>query len=336
MPGATAAPPDPPGRPPVLPVLPVPPLPATFVHTATRTLRDALGVSPQGMPRPVAGEYLVLCVDAMVEGVHFFPQVAPGDLGYKCLAVNLSDLAAMGARPLAATVQLSRPTDDPDWLVEFTRGFHALASAWGMVVTEAEVVEGPLAVTVEVMGGVAPQGALRRDGARPGDLIHVTGTLGDAALAVAVLEGRTTLPPGHMAPLERRLHRPEPRLEVSHVLAGVASAAIDLSDGLAGDLGHILDASGVGATVDITTLPLSSQLRALAGDEALPYAVGGGDDYELCFTVPPARRDTVERLGLDCGVVIACIGTIDETPGLRLVPADKVAALPATAYRHFA
>lgn len=312
------------------------PLPGTSVHAATRTLRDALGASPQAMAQPAAGEYLVLCVDAMVEGVHFFPLLAPGDLGYKCLAVNLSDLAAMGARPLAATVQLSRPTDDPGWLIEFTRGFHALATAWGMVVTDAEVVEGPLAVTVEVMGAVTPHGALRRDGARPGDLIHVTGTLGDAALALAVLEGRTNLPPGHVAPLERRLHRPEPRLEVGHCLAGVASAAIDLSDGLVGDLGHILDASGVGATVDITALPLSSQLRALAGDEALPYAVGGGDDYELCFTVPPARRDAVERLGLDCGVAIACIGTIDEATGLRLMPADKVAALSTTAYRHFA
>ncbi len=314
----------------------MPPLSGSAVHTATHTLGDALGASPEAMPQPAAGEYLVLCVDAMVEGVHFFPDMAPRDLGYKCLAVNLSDLAAMGARPLAATVQLSRPADDPDWLIEFTRGFHALATAWGMVVTGAEVVEGPLAVTVEVMGSVAPHGALRRDGARPGDLVHVTGTLGDAALAVAVLEGRTTLPPGHMAPLERRLHRPEARLEVGHALAGVASAAIDLSDGLVGDLGHILDASGVGATVDITALPLSSQLRALAGDAALPYAVGGGDDYELCFTVPPARRDAVERLGLDCGVAIACIGTIDAAPGLRLVPVDKVAALPATAYSHFA
>ncbi|MDZ7754595.1 MAG: thiamine-phosphate kinase [Gammaproteobacteria bacterium] len=314
----------------------MPPLPGTTVDAATRTLRDALGASPHAMPRPAAGEHLALCVDAMVEGVHFFPEVAPRDLGYKCLAVNLSDLAAMGARPLAATVQLSRPVDDPAWLIEFTRGFHALATAWGMVVTAAEVVEGPLSVTVEVTGGVPLRGALRRDGARPGDLIHVTGSLGDAALALAVMEGRITLPPGHMEPLARRFHLPEPRLEVGQALAGVASAAIDLSDGLVGDLGHILDASGAGATVDITTLPLSSQLRALAGDGALPYAVTGGDDYELCFTVPAAQAEAVERLGLDCGVAITRIGTIEKEPGLRLLPADKVAALPAAAYRHFA
>jgi thiamine-monophosphate kinase len=267
--------------------------------------------------------------------VHFPAATAPGDVGYKALAVNLSDLAAMAATPIGYSVVLATPTADPAWLAAFVAGLEGLAAELGVRPVAARRDPGPLAVTIEVYGSVPAGAALRRAGARPGDGVYVTGTLGDAALALAAtLEGRP-LPPGALTGIERRLARPAPRVAAGLALRGVASAAIDVSDGLAADLGHVLAASGVGATVELGRLPLSPTLAgALAPAEARALALTGGDDYELCFTAPPDRAARADTLPLGCPVTR--IGTIEAEPGLRCRDEAGRLVQPGRAgYQHF-
>jgi len=286
--------------------------------------------------RVPAGRWAVLAIDTLLAGVHFFADDAPGHIGHKALAVNLSDLAAMGAQPAQALVSVSTRGDDPDWVEALARGMRELARRHGVGIDAACAAQGPVAVSVETVGHVAPGAALTRSGARPGDRVYVTGTLGDAGLALEAHRRGRTLPARDAAYLRRRLARPEPRVAAGQALSGVASAAIDLSDGLVADLGHVLEASGVGATVRLADLPLSRAVRAHAEpEEAWRLALGAGDDYELCFTVPTERVPVLDarRRKLGCGV--RAIGEIEPAAGLRCVRPDSGVFDAGPGYRHF-
>lgn len=282
------------------------------------------------------GHDLVVVVDTLVRGVHFPEDTAPRDIGHKALAVNLSDIAAMGGEPLTAGVSLTRETADPDWLADFIAGLEALGTRHGVDVAPALERAGPLCVTVEVVGRVPRGAALRRDGARAQDGIYVTGTLGDAGLALAARDSATGPQAPARSALEARLARPEPRVRTGLALRGLASAAIDVSDGLAADLGHILAASDVGGIIEAQRLPLSDALRGtLAPQRALVLALTAGDDYELCFTVPPGRADALARRAADLDCRVTRIGTIRPGSGLRVVDAEGRAVDASGGYRHF-
>ncbi|HEX4884236.1 MAG TPA: thiamine-phosphate kinase [Casimicrobiaceae bacterium] len=291
---------------------------------------------------PTPGHELALAVDMMVEGRHFLPGADPAGLGHKILAVNLSDMAAMGARPRWALLAGALPDDDPAWLDAFSRGLFALAEAHGVALVGGDTTRGPRTLCLTIAGEAPAGTAIRRSGARPGDDVWVSGSLGDAMLALAALRGRTALDDATLNVLRARLDRPQPRVALGMALRGLASAMLDVSDGLTGDLGHILDASGVGATVDLAALPCAPSLRArLAGAErplALACLLAGGDDYELCFTAPPALRERVSRAGHEAGVPVARVGAVDARAGVLVVRDEQGAALPALprAFDHFA
>jgi thiamine-monophosphate kinase len=262
------------------------------------------------------GMQLVLCTDTMVAGVHFPDDSAAQDIGWKALAVNLSDLAAMGAEPAWATLALTLPESDPDWLDAFLDGFLELADANGIALVGGDTTRGPLTITVATQGFVPAGLALRRDGAGFNDDVWVTGTIGDAAGALRQWQGRGLM----SAKLRHRLDRPTPRLAAGLVLRELASAAIDISDGLTADLGHILERSGVGADLDLGRLPTSRTLFEHFPNEATRWRLqlGGGDDYELCFTAAPAHALAIEQALAACDVTATVVGRISREPGLRL------------------
>jgi thiamine-monophosphate kinase len=257
--------------------------------------------------RMPAGKLLVVATDTLNAGVHFPVETAPADIGWKALAVNLSDLAAMGAQPAWGTLSLSLPGSDAAWLDGFLDGFLALAQVHGIALVGGDTTRGPLSICVTVHGFVDEGAALRRDGARVGDDIWVSGTLGDAAAALAQWrDGRAVDPT-----LRLRLDRPVPRVALGLALAGVAHAAIDVSDGLLADLSHVCDASGVGAELDVDALPASTALHACFDEAARrELQAGGGDDYELCFTATADRRDAIERIARDTAVGVVRVGRI--------------------------
>lgn len=274
---------------------------------------------------PPAGEQLALCTDTLVEGVHFPPDLAAADVGWRALAVNLSDLAAMGARPAWALLALTLPRLDEameDWLEAFADGFGALARAHGVALVGGDTTRGPLTITVQLAGHVPSGQALTRRGAQPGDLVFVTGWPGDAAAGLALVQGqRKAASRADAAWLEGRFRRPEPRVAAGERLRGLASACIDVSDGLAQDLGRLVAASGVGARIRTAEVPRSRALHALVDDAtALRLALGGGDDYELLFTVPPGRTAAL-RAALAGSVPCHCIGEVVAAPGVRCVTA---------------
>lgn len=280
-----------------------------------------------------AGMLLAVATDTLNAGVHFPEATAAADIGWKSLAVNLSDLAAMGARPAWATLSLSLPQADAAWLDGFLDGFLALADAHDVALVGGDTTQGPLSVGVSVHGFVAPADALRRDGARPGDDIWVTGTLGDAAAALAQWRDERAGDPA----LRARLDRPTPRVAAGLALAGIASAAIDVSDGLLADLGHICTASGVGAEVDLPALPASPQLLAAfdAPSRARLQATGG-DDYELCFTAAATQREVIAAATARAGVAMTRVGRIVAGEGVRALQADGSEWQPSTpGYAHF-
>ncbi len=315
-----------------------------YFTPATPAREDVIhGVGDDGAVLHVPiGMDLVASVDTLVSGVHFFADVDPAALGYKALAVNLSDMAAMGAEPAWATLALTLPTVDETWLAAFSRGFFELAEHYGVQLVGGDTCRGPLTVSVQ-MHGFIPQGAaLRRSGAMPGDLIYVTGTFGDAGLALQALQQHQALPELHAHYLIDRLERPSPRVFEGLALRGIASAAIDISDGLAADLGHILAASGVGATLEIERLPVSPAFVAVAQDAALgadhcwQLPLSAGDDYELCFTVPADKQAKVEQVFARFGCGAARIGVIESQPGLRCKLANGEMLTPASSgYQHF-
>jgi len=276
---------------------------------------------------------LALSIDTLVSGVHFLPDCDPEGLGHKALAVGLSDLAAMGAEPAWATLALTIPQVDEVWLHAFSRGFDHLAGEYGVELVGGDLTRGPLTISVQVQGVVPAGEAVPRHGARPGDLVGVSGTLGDAGLALRLLAAGESPSPF----LRARLERPIPRVELGRALRNVASAMIDLSDGLAADLEHILETSGVGAEIRLADLPLSTAVRdqvSASADWNLPLA--SGDDYELCFCFPAERRDQVAVLAQRLGVRIRIVGRICHGGGLRCRLLDgSTWRLRSSGYDHF-
>ena len=271
--------------------------------------------------QPPAGICLAVSTDTLVEGRHFAPGADPVALGHKALAVNLSDLAAMGAEPAWVTLALTLPAVDPDWLGGFVDGFATLAKAHGVQLVGGDTTRGPLSITLHVQGFVEPDKALTRSGGRAGDRLFISGCVGDAALFLA----RGT-DPGWSAEatayLRQRLERPLPRVALGRLLRGRATAAIDVSDGLLADLGHVCAASGVGARIELARLPLSAPVAAECAAGRWDFALAGGDDYELLFSVPEAAVDPVRRLCTQADQPIQEIGRLVDEPGMVLVHPD--------------
>jgi thiamine-monophosphate kinase len=283
--------------------------------------RNALGVGDDcALLSPGAGMQLAVSSDMLVEGRHFFSNVDPVKLGHKALAVNLSDLAACGAKPLAFTLALAMPHVDAAWLEGFSRGLFALADEHGCELVGGDTTRGPLNICITVFGEV-PQGqALLRSGARAGDDIYASGTLGDARLALEVFRGTLTLPAQTLEQARDRMELPTPRVALGQALRGIATSAIDVSDGLLGDLGHILKQSGVGASVDSAAVALLMRNGAVVDqDRRLEYVLAGGDDYELVFTAPQEQREAVRAAAAAVATAVTRIGRIDAQPGLRLL-----------------
>ena len=268
------------------------------------------------------GQQLAVSVDTLVSGVHFLPSVSPRALGHKALAVNLSDLAAMGAEPAWVTLALTLPSADRDWLAEFAEGFSSLALRYDVALIGGDTTRGPLSLSVQVQGLVPEGEALRRAGARVGDGVYVTGTLGDAALCLKLMQSQAGSE-RMIETLRTRLERPQPRVEAGLGLRGLASSAIEISDGLLADLGHILGASGVGATLELGRLPLSgiyADWMTQGGDWS--PALTGGDDYELCFTACDEARPQIDHLAAELDLPISRIGRIEAETGLRVIKPD--------------
>ncbi len=265
-----------------------------------------------------SGKEMAVSIDTLVEGVHFFADVSPKALGYKSLAVNLSDLAAMGAEPAWFTLALTLPEHKPDWLRAFTEGLSLAAKPANIQLVGGDTTRGPLTISIQVHGLIDKRRALRRDGANIGDRIYVTGTLGDAGAALKRrLENWSpeVFEETDWQYLQQRLEYPTPRYQLGQQILDYASSAIDISDGLLADLGHILERSHKGAVINPAQLPLSASLKKLPQEICLPLAMGSGDDYELCFTVPAEHADKLEQFDLN----IHCIGEITAEKGLRLV-----------------
>jgi len=279
---------------------------------------------------------LVIAVDTMVAGVHFPFGTGAAALGHKLLAVNLSDLAAMGAAPWRAAASLALRSENEAWLADLERGLAALAAEHGVELALVEIARGPLVLTLQAYGLVPPGRALTRAGAAAGDDLFVTGTLGDAGLALEAARGRLSLSGPEREHAFARLERPTPRVAAGLALRGLAGAAIDVSDGLAADLGHLLAASGLGATVELGRLPLSPALAAtLERERAWHLALSAGDDYELVFTARRAARAAIEAGLAGAATPVTRIGRVEAEPGLRLRRPDGSSLSPPDGYRHF-
>lgn len=282
--------------------------------------RAALGVGDDcALVSLKPGMQLAVSTDMLVEGRHFLPTVEPQRLGHKALAVNLSDLAACGARPLAFTLALALPRADEPFVAGLAEGLFALAQAHDIELVGGDTTAGPLNLCITVMGEVPVGQALLRSGARPGDELWVSGQLGDARLALEVFRGRVALEGGAFEQVRSAMEQPQPRVGLGLALRGVASAAIDLSDGLIGDLGHILERSGVGAHLELAQVPRSKVLAAQTQDLSEECLLAGGDDYELLFCAPPARRDAVWAAARQAQVPVQHIGRITAERGLRVL-----------------
>ncbi len=285
---------------------------------------------------PDSGQ-MAVTTDTLVEGVHFPSKANPSDIGYKCLAVSASDLAAMGAKPAFATLNLAIPENDADWLEGFSSGFFELADALEVALIGGDTVKGPLSVTVTLFGAVEPDQWVSRSGAKPGDGIYVTGTLGDAAIGLSVEQGSLRVTATQARYFKSRLARPQPRVAAGLGLRTIATAAIDVSDGLAADLTHLLHASGVGAQVNLSDVPISQYYQSLISNLGLGFALNRGDDYELCFTATDSNTSKLRKLAKSLDVPISRIGTVTSEAGLRLIDsAGERAQLPAAGgYAHF-
>lgn len=310
----------------------------------------ALGIGDDcALLRPTPGKVLAISTDMLVEGRHFLPDVDPAALGHKALAVNLSDLAAMGARPLGFTLALSLPQADDAWLAGLATGLFALADAHRCPLIGGDTTRGPLNLCLTVLGEVEPMRALRRDAARAGDDLYLSGAVGEARLALGVLQGdamaravfdgrpdQDALWPAVRA----RLERPTPRLALGAALAALDPpgrvAALDLSDGLAGDLGHVLQASGVGAEIDWAALPMPPSLARLPEPQRTAWRLHGGDDYELLFAAPASQREAIAAAAAVTGTPVTRIGRLVSRPGLRLRRPDGATEdVPLRGFDHF-
>ncbi len=306
--------------------------------------RSPLGVGDDcALLAPAPGMQLAVSTDMLVEGRHFLADVNPQLLGHKALAVNLSDLAASGARPLAFTLALSMPRADANWCQAFAEGLFALADQHECELIGGDTTQGPLNICITVFGEVPAGQALLRRGAQPGDDIWVSGSLGDARLALDALLRQHALPPAVLSQARQRLEQPTPRVALGMALRGIASSCLDISDGLLGDLGHILEASGVGARIDanITRNLLQARrhpmMAALAISRIDACTLAGGDDYELCFTAPSSAQAAVRDAAAQAGVPVTCIGRIEAERGVRVMaPGGQQLPLRFAGFDHFA
>jgi thiamine-monophosphate kinase len=309
----------------------------------TRAPRHAvLGVGDDcALLQPQPGMQWAVSCDMLVDGRHFLSTSPPARLGHKALAVNLSDLAACGAKPVAFTLALALPQMDEAWLQGFSQGLWALADEHGCELVGGDTTQGPLNICITVFGEVPPGDALLRQHAQAGDDIYVSGTVGDARLALEVFRGTWRLEAEHFEAARMRMEQPTPRVALGQALRGVANAAIDISDGLVGDLGHILQRSKVGAVLTTDwvadSAAISAAMQTLPLSRRLDYALAGGDDYELLFTAAPNQADAVQEAANDCGVPVTCIGRIMSMPGLQVMDAHGVAMSRRFAsFDHFA
>lgn len=317
-----------------------------FKRPAKRAL---LGIGDDcALLQPPAGTHMAISSDMLIEGRHFFADVDPSTLGHKALAVNLSDLAACGAEPLAFTLALALPQINEAWLAGFSQGLLGLADQHGCELIGGDTTRGPLNICITVFGTLpAPAGksqALLRSGAQPGDDIYVSGQLGDARLALDALRGQHHLPPALLKATRQRLETPSPRIALGLALRGLASAAVDLSDGLVGDLRHLLKASQVGATLHTTAALglLAARMHAdwhranISDEAALTCVLSGGDDYELLFTAPPSAASALQAAALQSVTPIHCIGRINAAPGLQLLDRNGgEMSMHLTSFDHF-
>lgn len=291
----------------------------------TRPARHAaLGVGDDcALLQLQAGMQLAVSSDMLVEGRHFLPTTPAAGLGHKALAVNLSDLAACGAKPLAFTLALSMPSVDEHWLSGFSKGLWALADSHGCELIGGDTTQGPLNICITVLGEVPPGDALLRQHAQVGDDVYISGTVGDARLALEVFKGQLSLDSAHFEAARLRMDKPTPRVALGMALRGVANAAIDISDGLLGDLGHVLQRSKVGAVIETAwvqdSAAISEAMQSVAFNKRLDFALAGGDDYELLFTAPPDQADAVLEASEQCGVSITCIGRITPVAGVQVL-----------------
>ncbi|MDR2219185.1 MAG: thiamine-phosphate kinase [Methylobacillus sp.] len=299
-----------------------------------------LGVGDDAALMEVApGMELAVSTDMLVAGTHFFPDADPEKLGWKTLAVNLSDMAAMGARPRWATLAMALPCADEAWLTAFATGFFACADKFGVDLIGGDTTRGPLNLSVTIFGEVERGKALRRDGAKPGDDIWVSGRMGCAALALNALQGEMMLDEKTLAACRNALDSPQPQVILGLGLRSLATSAIDISDGLLADLGHILERSHVGAEIHFDALPTHPVVKlALADDLVRQCVLAGGDDYELCFTAPVLQREKIKALACDCdGLDLTRIGQITAESGLRVLDASgQPMPIAKGGYDHFA
>jgi thiamine-monophosphate kinase len=279
---------------------------------------------------------LAVSTDMLVEGRHFLSTVEPERLGHKALAVNLSDLAACGAQPLAFTLALALPQADAHWLEGFSRGLFALADAWGCELVGGDTTRGPLCISITVMGEVPSGRALLRSGAAVGDAVYVSGTVGDARLALEAFRGKVQLPGDAFERVRRAMECPQPRVGLGLALRGVASSAVDVSDGLLGDFSHVLKASGLGATLWADALPRSEVLASQSQAWQRLCTLSGGDDYELVFTAPAEAAQAVEAAARQAGVAVTRIGQVEAEAGVRLVDGSgRPLVGPFSSFDHF-
>jgi thiamine-monophosphate kinase len=311
-----------------------------------RRLQHLIGAGRTGLSQPGSigigddaavltvdpGRQLVVTTDTLVAGVHFPPNALPADIGHKALAVNLSDLAAMGADPAWFFLALTLPHADVAWLDEFAAGVGALATACGIELAGGDTTSGPLSITITALGLVNPGAALLRSTAHAGDLVVISGTPGLAALGLAQLRAHEKADDAAW----RALTRPEPRLDLGRVLRGKATACIDISDGLSADLAHIAQASQLGAEVWLERLPRPEVMRALPPEHCWNLQLGGGDDYELCFSLPAALQHELPAMAAESGVGLTVIGRLTSEPGLRFLRGDGSGFVPQrSGYNHF-
>lgn len=301
--------------------------------------QGVLGVGDDCALVPLAaGHVLATSTDMLIEHQHFFPDVDPVALGHKSLAVNLSDLGAMGAKPVACLLGLSLPRIDPPWLEGFAQGFYELADATGCALVGGDTTRSPqgIAISVTVMGQVLPHQALKRSAAQAGDDIWVTGTLGSADIALRLLQGRLPLDPGLLRQTRRFLERPQPPCLFGAALAGVANAAIDISDGLLQDLGHILKASQCGAQINYQNLPVDPRLHELDPGLVQEAVLRGGDVYQLCFSASPSQSAVIQQLAQQWQVGVTHVGSMTAEPGLVVLHHGRPLELPASGgFDHF-
>ena len=276
----------------------------------------ALGIGDDcALLKPAAGEEIAITSDMLVEGRHFFMDANPGLLGRKALAVNLSDLAAMGAKPIGFTLSIALPNVDIAWLEAFSKGLFAVANQYSCPLIGGDTTAGPLTISITAFGSIPSGKAIRRSGAKVGHDIWASGTIGDARLALAALRHEITLPESDLKQIEHRMHNPTPRVELGMKIRELASAALDISDGLLGDLHHILKQSQVSAEVFLDQLPKSETLQKQSEDIQNQFAASGGDDYEICFTAPIEKRDLIDEISTALNLPLTRIGSITEKVG---------------------